>query len=495
MNVVKHIRIVVLLSLFATQATAKPAPEGFADLVEQLMPSVVNISTSQTVELSNKPFSFLFRDFEGGENSPFSELPDMFEKFYGDREGNEGSGGTEQKTTALGSGFVLSSEGYIVTNNHVIEKADEITVIFSDESTAVAEIVGSDAKTDIALLKVKTDKKLVGVKWGDSDTVRVGDWVIAIGNPFGLGGSVSAGIISARARDINAGPFDDFLQTDAAINRGNSGGPLFNTKGEVVGINSAIFSPSGGSVGIGFSVPASLARPVIEQLKEHGRTYRGWLGVKIQTVTEDIAESLGLSEAKGALVLEVTPGSPAEKAGIVSGDVVTEFDGKDVPTMRKLPRIVAETEVGKKVAVVVWRKGKKTPLAVEIAELDEKADEAEEDAALTATEDQKDDLLANSMEILSMHVAPLTEKLRKRFKVEDATQGVVIVKIAQDGDAAGKGLVRGDVIEAINQEKTAKPEDAVAIVEKAVKAGRKSVLLLVNRRGNAQFIALSVEKK
>lgn len=472
---------------FGASVSAGQMPESFADLVDELTPAVVNISTTQTIQGGANPLGELF-SHNMPENSPFGELPELFKRFYGDE--GEGGGVPSRKANSLGSGFVIDPEGYIVTNNHVIDKADEITVIFSDDTEATAKVIGKDAKTDIAILKVDIDKKLPFVKWGDSDKARVGDWVIAIGNPFGLGGSVSAGIISARARDINSGPFDDFIQTDAAINRGNSGGPLFNIDGKVIGVNSAIFSPSGGNVGIGFAVPTSLVESVVKQLKETGHIKRGWLGVKIQTVTDEIAESIGLKKDEGALVLEVTEDSPAGKAGVLSGDVILSFDGKAVPVMRKLPRIVAETKIGKKVPVVVWRKEKKVTLVVTVAELDENAEEAE----LSHNEKgDKDDSTKADETILGMGISEISRSLRKEFGISKDTQGVVVVKIDSNSPAAQKPIRRGDVITTINQEPVSDVKAAEKLIKKAKKAGRKSVLLLLTRGESTLFIAVPVE--
>lgn len=349
----------------AVQA-ATNVPPGFADLVEKLLPSVVNISTTQ--EMKSGGVKLNFKGLPPSKE--LDEFRDFFEQF-GDRFGAPDGEGETRKVTSLGSGFIIDKAGYIVTNHHVIAKANEITVTLHDDSKYPAKLVGSDAKTDLALIKIESKKPLPSVPFGNSDSLRVGDWVIAIGNPFGLGGSVSAGIVSARSRNINAGPFDDFIQTDAAINRGNSGGPLFNENGEVIGVNSAIFSPSGGNIGIGFAIPTTLAEPVLKQLQEFGRTHRGWLGVKIQYVTEEIAESLGLYKPQGALVLEVNENGPADKAGVKAGDVLLSFDGKPISEMRFLPRMVAETKIGKEVKLDVWRDGRKKMLHITLGELEE----------------------------------------------------------------------------------------------------------------------------
>ncbi|MEC7266675.1 MAG: Do family serine endopeptidase, partial [Pseudomonadota bacterium] len=355
----RHSRSVTLVAALlglATPALARGVPDGFADLAERLMPAVVNISTSQTVDTSATPPG----------QPPFN---DFFEEFFRQRQDPQAP--SRRKVSSLGSGFVIDPDGIIITNNHVIEEADEIVVNFSDGSKYDATVIGRDPKTDIAVLKINADKALPFVPMGNSSSARVGDWVIAIGNPFGLGGSLSAGVISAINRDINAGPYDSFIQTDAAINRGNSGGPLFNLDGEVIGVNSAIISPSGGSVGIGFSIPADLASSVIAQLRKFGETRRGWLGVRIQAVTDDLAESLGLDKPRGALVSEVSEDGPAKKGGIRVGDVIVRFNGTDVPQMRDLPRIVADTEISKKVKVEVIRRGKSKTLTIVTGRLEE----------------------------------------------------------------------------------------------------------------------------
>lgn len=487
-------KIIVLAAVFMcmplSESSAKNAPTSFADLVEKLTPSVVNISSTQIIEGADNPFGGMLSE-KMPEGSPFGNLPELLEKFYGFK-GQDGEAAPSRKATSLGSGFVIDADGYIVTNFHVIEKAEEIVVTFSDGTTEKAKVVGRDSKTDLALLKVDSKKKLPALEWGDSDKARVGDWVIAIGNPFGLGGSVSAGIISARARDINSGPFDDFIQTDAAINRGNSGGPLFDTDGKVIGVNAAIFSTSGGNIGIGFAIPASMSWPVIKQLKEEGRTHRGWLGVKIQTVTEDIAESLGLKDEHGALVLEVTKDSPADKAGVLSGDIIITFDGHDVKTMRKLPRIVADTKPGKKVPMEVLRKGAKKTLLVSIAEMKDDEDLKAKDAS--TQEKKKEDSIANTKEIFGLELASLNADLRKKFNIDSGKQGVLVVNVDNKSDAAQKGIRRGDVITDINQEPVKDVDGAVALLEKAKGLKRKSALLLVDRAGDARFVAIAIDK-
>jgi serine protease Do len=469
---------------------AMPVPESFADIVETLSPTVVNISSTQTTKNAANPPEELF-SYNIPKDVPFNELPDLLKKFYG-QENNESR---DQQATSLGSGFIISEDGYIVTNNHVIDQADEITINFNDDSEAKAKVIGKDAKTDIALLKIETKKKLKYVKFGNSDAARVGDWVIAIGNPFGLGGSVSTGIISARARDINAGPFDDFIQTDAAINRGNSGGPLFNMAGEVIGVNSAIFSPSGGSIGIGFSVPTSLAEPVIKQLKETGYVKRGWLGVKIQTVTDEIAESIGLQKSNGALVLEVSKDSPAAKAGILSGDVITSFDGQEIAAMRRLPKIVAETPVGKKVPVVVWRNDKERTLVVTVALLEEEESVANSNLESDNQKEAGQDDLKASYDIFGVGVKDLTASLRERFNIGKEATGVLVTTIDTNSDATEKPIQVGDIISAINQLEIKNIAEAKEQVQKASDAQRKSLLLLVRRGDDALFVTIPIKKK
>ncbi len=464
----------VALLAWGGQAVARSAPESFADLAEGLLPAVVNVSTTQSVaEGDSKEFEEFFKDF--------------FER-RGQRGGDEAP--QRRAPSSLGSGFIIDSSGFIVTNNHVIAEADEVTVRLHDNSTYKAEIVGRDEKTDLALLKVDADKPLPAVNWGNSDELRIGDWVMAIGNPFGLGGTVTAGIVSARQRDINAGPYDDFIQSDAAINRGNSGGPMFNMDGDVVGVNTAIFSPSGGSVGIGFAIPAALASNVIRQLKDGGTVRRGWLGVRIQTVTDELAEGLRLGKAQGALVAHVTEGGPAESAGIKQGDVILRFDGREVGEMRKLPRMVAETPIGRKVKVIVWRKGgdgfSEESLNVTLGELDDT-----QVAAVTPTEPPPQDE-SGQIQSLGLGLAAITPELRQRFQLDDKAAGVVITDVTDAGSAAEKGLRPGDVIVEVDQEEVTSPSEVVDRVEKARDEGYRVVTLLVLRQGDFQWVAVPI---
>ncbi len=351
-------------------------------------------------------------------------------------------------------------------------------------------MVGRDTKVDLALLRIKPTKPLAAVKFGDSDGTRVGDWVLAIGNPFGLGGTVTAGILSARAREINAGPYDDFLQTDASINRGNSGGPMFNMAGEVIGINTAIYSPSGGSIGIGFAIPANMAKPVVDQLRDFGHVRRGWLGVNIQSVSDEIAESLGLDKPRGALIASVRDGGPAQAAGIQPGDVVLTFDGKEVTDMRRLPRIVAETPVEKTVKVTVWRKRKEHTFDVKVGELKEE----EQQAAATPNKQQTPTEPPGTVKALGLSLANLTPELRERFSLAEDSAGVVVVDVAPDSAASEKGMHVGDLIVEVAQEEVKNPTQIAAKIDEAKKAGRKSVLLLVDRQGDLRFVALKIDQ-
>lgn len=453
-------------------------PATFADLAEKLSPAVVNISTTQKTTVP--------QDFpempQFPEGSPFQ---DFFEDFMNKR----GGGMPMQPASSLGSGFVIDGEkGYIVTNNHVVRNAENIQVTFPNELTVDAEVIGTDEKTDIAVLQIKvTDLEIAEVSFGDSDALRVGDWTMAIGNPFGLGGTVTTGILSARARDIDSGPYDDYLQTDASINRGNSGGPLFNMRGEVIGINTAIFSPSGGSVGIGFAIPSALAKPVISQIIKYGRTRRGWLGVRIQTVTEEIAESLGLDSARGALIASVNEQGPAKVAGLKSGDIILEINDQKIKEMKTLPRIVAEHDINSKVTIKYWRDSKQHKTEVIIGELEK----AEEDGLIQlggASENGK----GSKIEKLGLSLKEIDENARQEFQIDKTVDGVLISDIDPTAEAMKKGLKVGSIIVEINQQLVKTPKDVENIVKKASDNNRKSVLLLVNENGNARFVALKL---
>lgn len=484
-NLFSRFLLTLILVLFASSPSwAHSGPAGFADLADKLLPAVVNISTTQTVT-ANEDTAELPPDLQLPPGSPF-------EQFFHDYMDKQKGAPHKHKATALGSGFIIDPSGYIVTNNHVVQDADEITVILQDDTNLIATVVGRDKKTDLALLKVNSKKPLPAVAFGDSDKVRVGDWIIAIGDPYGLGGTVTAGIISARSRDINSGPYDEYLQTDAPINRGNSGGPMFNMDGEVVGVNTAIFSPSGGSIGIGFAIPSSLAKNIIDQLRSNGHIRRGWLGVHIQMVTQDIADSLGLHTAKGALISGITPDGPAAKAGIQAGDVITNFDGKEVPEMRRLPLMVAETEVDKTVNVTVFRKGEDVNLKVKVGELQVKEDAnqeqtPEEQAAPVTPASEK-------IEELGINTAALTDTLRTRFDIKKEVKGLIVIKVAPDSLAADQGLDIGDVITEAAQQDVKTSKDLIEQVKLAKKEG-KPLLLLVNRKDDLRFVAITFAKK
>lgn len=488
-SLVRVVTVAAALALPLTPAMARDLPSSFADLVEKLSPAVVNISTTQKV-----------KNAQGLLGMPFQELPDSpefepFRQFFDQLNKGRGDQSAEREVYSLGSGFVVEASGYIVTNNHVIDEAEEVTVTFSDNTKYKAKIVGRDKKTDLALLKIDAKKDLPFVTLGDSDAMRVGDWVIAIGNPYGLGGSVTQGIISARQRNINAGPFDDFLQTDAAINRGNSGGPLFNEKGEVIGINTAIFSPSGGSIGIGFAMPTAIARPVIAQLKEFGRTHRGWLGVKIQEVSEEAAESVGLTKPLGALVLEVSKDSPADKVGIKAGDVITNFDGKEISEMRFLPRMVAETPIGKSVPVTYWRKNAAKTVQITVGELNEADDEEGKDASDKAGKGKGKD--GQYETILGMSISPITSVLREELHLDAKQTGLVVVDVKSGSEAAHRGIQPGDVIIDVNGDAIKTVDELKKAFEAARKNGRKFALLKVLRDKDSAFVTLPTaeEKK
>jgi serine protease Do len=471
---------VVALPALNTPTLAR-GPEKIADVAEKVIDAVVNISTSQKMEARNTPLPQL------PPGSPFEEF---FEEFFKNRRG-QGDGApnrSPRRVSSLGSGFVVDAAGIVVTNNHVIAEADEITVIFTEGTRLKAEVVGRDQKTDLAVLLVKPTKPLKAVKFGDSDRIRLGEWVIAIGNPFSLGGSVTAGIVSARNRDINSGPYDNYIQTDAAINRGNSGGPLFNLDGEVVGVNTAIISPSGGSIGIGFAVPSKTVQAVVNQLQQFGEIRRGWLGVKIQQVTDEIAESLSLKPTRGALVAGIDDKGPAKPAGIEAGDVIVKFDGKDIKEMRDLPRIVADTPVGKEVEVVVVRKGKEEKRTVKLGQLEDAEKPVKASAKSPPPEDK-----SVVQKTLGLQLSGMTDDLRKKFKIKDTVRGVVVTEVEAASVAADKRLVPGSVIVAIEQEQVSDPADVTRRVDSLKKAGKKTALLLVaTPEGDMLFVALPI---
>lgn len=457
-------------------AEAAQGPESIADLAETLLDAVVNISTSQRVSNNNRtPRPRI------PEGSPFQ---DFFDEFFGERDnGQQQQQPRSRRVNSLGSGFVVDAEGIIVTNNHVIAEADDIEVNFADGTKLVAEVIGADPKTDIAVLRVKPETPLTAVPLGDSQTLRIGDWVMAIGNPFGLGGTVTTGIVSARGRDINSGPYDNFIQTDAAINRGNSGGPLFNQEGEVIGVNTAIISPTGGSIGIGFAVPSDLVKTVIGQLIEFGETRRGWLGVRIQPVTDDIAESLGMSEAKGALVAGIIKGGPVDNGVVQPGDVIIKFDGQDVDDMRDLPRIVAESPVGKEVEVVIIRKGEEQKIPVTLGRL--------EDGEQLISRDQESKAEPETISVLGLDLAELDDALREKFEIAESVNGVVIVKVDEDSAAAEKRIAVGDVIVEVAQEVVDNPKEVEERIADLKSDGRRNALLMIaNKTGELRFVTV-----
>jgi serine protease Do len=481
--------------LMAAPAFAR-GPDGIADVAEKVIDAVVNISTSQTVEAKGGV---------GGEGRgampqlpPGSPFEEFFDDFFKNRRGGPGGnskgadkGGDLQprKTNSLGSGFIVDTSGIVVTNNHVIADADEINIIMNDGSKFKAELVGVDKKTDLAVLKFKPAKPLVAVKFGDSDKLRLGEWVIAIGNPFSLGGTVTAGIVSARNRDINSGPYDSYIQTDAAINRGNSGGPLFNLDGEVIGVNTLIISPSGGSIGIGFAVPSKTVAGVVDQLRQFGELRRGWLGVRIQQVTDEIAESLNIKPARGALIAGVEDKGPAKPAGIEPGDVVVKFDGKDIKEPKDLSRVVADTAVGKEVDVVIIRKGAEETRKVTLGRLED-GDKAVQASAKSQPEPEK----PVTQKALGLDLATLSKDLRTRYKIKDSVKGVIVTGVDASSDAADKRLSAGDVIVEVAQEAVANAADVKKRVDQLKKDGKKSILLLVsNADGELRFVALGVQ--
>jgi serine protease Do len=482
-----------LLLLVAVPAFARGAPDSFADLSEKLLPAVVNIATTQKVTDSsrNDPnLEELFKQFFDRQNRDNNGGGDNGDNNGGDNGGSGGSGGSHE-VTSLGSGFIIDATGYVVTNNHVIDGAEEITVRTQDNTEYKAKLIGHDPKTDLALLKIESPTPFPFLEWGDSDKARIGDWVLAIGNPFGLGGTVTAGILSARQRDINAGPYDDFLQTDAAINRGNSGGPMFNMDGKVIGINTAIFSPSGGSIGIGFALPSSLARGVVAQLRQYGHPRRGWLGVRIQSVTPELAEGLKMPRPMGALIAAVTDGGPAAKAGIKQGDVVVSFNGQEIGEMRHLPRIVAETPFDTSVPVTVLRQGKQLNFQVKLGELDESAETKQASTTQTPAPPKQPD---KTKTVLGLSLGEMSDGLRRKFSIADEASGVVVMDVDPKSNAATKGLKPGDVIVEVDQGSVTTPADVEKRIAAAKSNGFKVVTLLVYRQGDFQWVAVRTDQ-
>jgi len=473
--------LALLLAVPAFAQAVPRGPQSVAALAAELSPSVVNIGSKHHVA-GGTPFP------EFPEGSP---LGDMFDHLNP----NEGQGpGPMQEATSLGSGFIISADGFIVTNNHVIEGADEIQVFLSDGRRLPAKLVGHDEKTDLAVLKIAAAQPLPFVTFGDSDTAQVGDWVMAIGNPFGLGGSVTLGIVSARNRDIESGPYDDFIQTDASINQGNSGGPLFDMNGKVIGINTAIIARGGSSLGIGFAVPGNLASPVVQQLTEFGETRRGWLGVGIQEVTDDIALTLDRPDTHGAMVVDVDPAGPSVGV-LLEGDVILQFDGKTVARMRDLPRIVAETEVGRAVPVKVLRNGDERNVDITLGRLEAPGDMAmvgESEEPAPAVEETVPS--AGLSELVGLGVAPLTDAGRQEFGIDAAVDGIIITQVADGSDAYDKGMIPGLMITEVNQKPVASVAEIEALVAEAGNAKRPAVLFKVtDPAGSSRFIAVRLD--
>ena len=474
--------IVSAVVIMPVATFAKGAPDSFADLAEKLLPAVVNVNTTQTIKIDRRSMPRIpgmedfFKRFDRGQGRDNSE----------DKDGKQRP--LTRQRQSLGTGFIIDPSGIIITNNHVIDNADEIMIKMSDGREFEAKLIGKDSKLDLAVLKVESDKPLPFVRFGDDSKSRIGDWVLAIGNPYSLGGTITAGIISARNRDINSGPYDKYIQTDASINRGNSGGPMFNMKGEVIGINTAIFSPSGGNIGIGFAIPSNQAQHVISQLRKYGHTKRGRIGISFQPVTDDIAESLGMEAGHGALVSSVVEGGPADKAGILAGDIIIKFEGKTIKERNDLPIWVANTEVGKKVKMVVLRKGKRKNLTLMI-------DELPEDEEIVDNIPDNPDAVIPSEEVLGMSLEPITEKTRKALKLEDDVKGVFIAGVDRNSPAGEKGLRRGDVIVEITQEAIASVDEALKRIEELKEKGRKSILLKFIRRGNTAFVTVKFDEE
>lgn len=456
-----------------TQQAWSPAA-GFADLIEQVSPAVVHVAISGRVRSrANHP------EFNFPEGSPFE---DFFERF---RERQQPQREQEERSRPLGigSGFVISEDGYVVTNNHVIKDADEIVVTLAGDQEYQADLVGSDPETDLALLKLQDAQGLKYVVWGDDEQSRVGDWVVAIGNPFGLGGSASTGIISARGRDIRSGRYDNYLQVDAAINRGNSGGPLFNMNGEVIGINTAIYSPNGGSVGIGFSIPSTLAKNIISQLRESGDVERGWIGVEIQALTDELAEGFERDNDHGALISNVVPDAPADKAGMRAGDIILKFDGKEVVEMRDLPRIVAQSPVDKKYPVEIWRDGKRKQLTL-------RTDRYPDDPRAVASnnDDSSSESSSEDSDLMGASLAEVDDDLREQYNLDQELSGVAVLSVEREGLAARNGLRRGDVITSVNNQRVKTTDDVISGIRKARDSGREKIVVLIQRSNGSRFI-------
>jgi serine protease Do len=482
---VATLALFAILALAAQPAGAAARPDSFADLAEKVSPSVVGV----VVERQFRGVAHNEGDDQADPFAPGSPYREFFERFFGEDfpgfQGPEPDNGPRQhQQRSLGSGFIISADGFVVTNNHVIEDAGAINVVLDDGSELQAELIGSDRRTDLALLKVETDEPLPPVEFGDSDAIRVGDWIMAVGNPFGFGGTVTVGVISARGRDLSGGTLVDFLQIDAPINRGNSGGPTFNLDGEVIGINTAIFSPNGGSIGIGFAIPSTAAERIIEDLKDDGQVHRGWLGVHIQPVDEAIAEGFGLDSPKGALVAQVQPDSPAAAAGLKAGDVVLEWDGRPIEKFKDLSRFVAETPAGTEVEVVLWREAEETTLAVETGMLDEERMAARNVGTHKGT--------ARKLDKLGLRLSELDDQRRERLGLGEEMEGVLVTKVEQGSPADQAGLRRGDVIASVALDDVDSLEEFEEALEEAGEQGKERIPLLINRGGRETFVTLEI---
>jgi serine protease Do len=472
-----------------TSSIALMQHQSFAPLVKKVSPAVVNISVTQSSSPDAMSEEQEGTPSPGFPNSPFDE---MLRRFFNQQNPDGQQHAFPQmpegqsRRIALGSGFIIDPSGYVVTNNHVVGNAGKVEITLQDDSKYTAKIIGRDPKTDIAVLKIDADKPLPYVTFGDSSVAQVGDWVMAVGNPFGLGGTVTTGIISARGRDIHSGPFDDFLQIDAPINRGNSGGPTFNLDGQVIGINTAIYSPNGGSVGIGFAVPSSVAKTVVAQLEQHGKVARGWLGVQIQEVTPAIAASLGLQSEHGALVAVVTPSSPGAKAGLKQGDVILSFNGSEVGRLHDLPRLVAETAPESHATMNVWRNGKTVELQTAVGEL------PNNDQVASAEGGGQEEEQAARADAMGMHFAPLNNQLRRELHIGKDVQGVAITRVDPGSAADDVGFSTGDVVVAIDQQPVKTPQEAAAKLKEIAASPKKSALILLNRHGVTQYVGVTL---
>ena len=464
--------VIILLIFPVSSSQSKTIPNSFADLAEKLMPSVVNISTTQTIKTTSNPFPFQF--------PPGSPFEDMFKEF---------NKPTERKATALGSGFIIDKKGLVVTNNHVIQGAEDIVVTFNDKTEYKAKVIGKDPYMDLAVLEIESKEKFYPVSFGDSDKARVGDWVIAIGNPFGFGGTVTSGIISSRNRDIGLTRYDDFIQTDASINQGNSGGPLFDLSGKVIGINTAIIAPgASGSIGIGFAIPSNPASKVIDQLIKYGETKRGWLGVRIQQVTKEIAEVEKLEKAEGALVASVSEKSPADKAGIKAGDIILEFDGKKVDTMRTLPKLVAQTEVGKRVTLKIWRNQKLIYKKVKLGRLES----SEQFKTETQTQTETDTTEFLKVENLKISIRDLNKNDINERKLPKNTTGVVVTEIFK-----GSPLIfvsENDIIVELQKKKITSSKQFSNLIKEIIQKGEKTLYLAIYNSSNQRsYITVKIK--